>query len=159
MQRQSSPGVFFDESLWPLLIIRFSGELCAEQSEEFLRGAEFYLRRGERHVCILDATLVHGMASPHRRKQQISWLETYESSLRALTIGSAFIFPSPFLLLAMRAFLHVKPLPVPYFVASEMHEAAGWAAERLDAEGMSFHARRVREHLKLQQSCLVRSAG
>jgi hypothetical protein len=159
MQRQSSSGVFFDESLWPLLVVRVSGELSHAQTEAFFTGSESYLRRGERHVCILDGRDVRCLGASHRRKRQIGWLDAYDSPLRALTLGSAFILPSPFFQLKMRAFLHVKPLPMPYFVASELHEAAGWAAERLDAEGMSLQARCVREHFKLQVSCPKRSAG
>ncbi|QRN94867.1 hypothetical protein JRI60_38045 [Archangium violaceum] len=159
MRRQPSSSVFFDESLWPLLVVRFSGEVSQAQTDEFLRGSELSLRRGERHVCILDARLARGQSLPNRRKQHIGWLEAYESPLRALTMGCAFIFPSPFFLLSMRAFLHVKPLPVPYFVAPGLHEAVGWAAGRLEAEGLSLHARRVRAHFKLQGCYAERSTG
>jgi hypothetical protein len=159
MQRQLPSGVVFDESLWPLLVIRFSGELSHAQSEEFLSRSASYLRRGERHATILDARLVRDMGLPHKRQRQIGWLEAYESPLRALTIGSAFLLPSPFLQLSLRAFLHIKPLPVPYLVASELHEAVGWAAERFAEEGLTLQARRVREHFVLQRAHAERIAG
>ncbi len=159
MQRQLTSDVFFDESLWPLLVVRFSGEISHALSEEFLSRAESYLQRGERHVSILDWRLVRGMGLSHRRQRQIGWLEACESPLRKLTIGTAFLFPSPFFQLSMRALLHIKPLPMPYLVASALHEAVGWAAGRFEAEGLTLQARRVREHFALQRAHLERVAG
>lgn len=56
----------FDDSLWPLLILRIVGEPSNQQFEEYLDVSASYLRRGEPHVVVADLLRV-GMASAEQR--------------------------------------------------------------------------------------------
>jgi hypothetical protein len=159
VEPQQAPGAYFDDSLWPLLSIRLVGELSHAQLEEFLDRSTAYLMREERHITLLDTSRASNTAPPDKRRRQAQWMAANEALFRERALGSAFVIHSTFLRLATRAFMHLKPLPSPYIIASNTREAAEWAAMRFDEVGLSQQARRVREHFGLQAAAGARSAG
>jgi hypothetical protein len=156
MTRQPSSGAFVDDALWPLLHVRMEGEISQSQHEEYLDRAAGYLRRGERHLVIMDASQLSHTVDWRRR--QAEWQEAHKALLRETRLGIAFLSRSSFHRLAMRALLYLKPQPAPYMFASTLEEAVAWAAGRFEAVGHPLQAQRIREHYGLV-NCLERSVG
>jgi hypothetical protein len=144
----SPSSITIDDSLWPLLIIRFEGEPSSPQFMEYLARVSDYLARPEQSVSILDASRVH-TGTAEQRQLQVEWIRKNEALLRQRLLGSAHVITSPFIRLVTSLILHLQPLPAPYFVASSMNEAVAWAVERLEGAGLLVAAQRVRNHFGL----------
>jgi hypothetical protein len=143
-----SAPITFDDSLWPLLVVRFVGAPSLQQQEAYLAQLRAYLQHGDRYVSILDTRQLRMMTS-EQRQRQADFIRDNEELLRQVTLGTAAIVTSPLVRLAASVFLHIKPMPTPYYVAPSLPSAAGWAAERLEMAGFLEPAERVRHHYGL----------
>ncbi|PTL79588.1 hypothetical protein [Vitiosangium sp. GDMCC 1.1324] len=138
-----------DDSLWPLLIVRFVGEPTTPQAEAHLQRMETVLERGERYVALFDSSGVTGMGLAEQRHLQAAWMRKHDARLRELRLGATYVMHSPVFWLTVNVVLSLKPSPSPYFITTKMDEAAEWAAKRLDEDGQEAAARRVREQFRL----------
>jgi hypothetical protein len=143
-----SAPITFDDSLWPLLVVRFVGAPSLQQQEAYLAQLRAYLQHGDRYVSILDTRQLK-MMTAEQRQRQADFIKENEELLRRVTLGTAAIVTSPLIRLAASVFLHLKPMPTPYYVAPSLPSAAGWAADRLELAGLLEPAERVRHHYGL----------
>jgi len=141
-------GFFIDESLWPLLVIRAPRAVNSRQQQEGLATLATYLRRGQRHLSIVDLRQL-AEAPLDQRHHQVEWFRQHEPLLRESLIGMALVINSPVIRLSMSVILHFKPLPVPHHIGPRMEAAASWAAERLQKAGDALTATRVRQHFSV----------
>jgi hypothetical protein len=140
-----SASITFDDSLWPLLVVRFVGAPTNQQHAAYLAQLRAYLQHGERYVSIMDSRQLR-LVSSEQRVRQAEFIKENEGLLKQVTLGTAGIVTSPLVRLAASVFLHLKPMPTPYYIAPSLPMAAGWAAERLEQAGLSMSAERVRRH-------------
>jgi hypothetical protein len=140
--------ITFDDSLWPLLVVRFSGTPTQQQFEEYLATRQKYLDRREKHVLIYD-TVRFQVLTPEQRQRQINWLRERARLMQETSLGSALIIISPVARMLLSMVLQFSQAKTPYHAARSMPEAARWAAERLDGAGLVQDARRVRVHFGL----------
>jgi hypothetical protein len=138
----------FDDSLWPLLMLRIVGEPSNQQFEEYLDLSESYLRRGELHVVIADLTRA-GLASAEQRRRRAEWSARHDELMRQTLLGNAFVINGPFLRLGLNIIFHLKPPSWPYVVVPRVEPALGWAAGQLEESGLYEPADRVRRHFGL----------
>jgi hypothetical protein len=138
-----------DDSLWPLLLVRFVGVPSVSQLESYLEWMAKRLEQGQPYVSILDSTRMTGLVPAQQRQLQAAWMRKHDTRLRELDRGTAFIIPSPVMRLALSALFHLKPMPSPYIVTGTLREGAVWTVARLEEEGQVSAARRVREHFGL----------
>jgi hypothetical protein len=143
-----SAPISFDDSLWPLLVVRFVGAPSLQQQEAYLAQLRAYLQHGDRYVSILDTRQLKMMTS-EQRVRQAEFIKENEALLRQVALGTAAIVTSPLIRLAASVFLHIKPMPTPYYVAPSLPLAAVWAADRLERAGFLAPAERVRRHYGL----------
>ncbi|MFY0522096.1 hypothetical protein ACN28I_02430 [Archangium gephyra] len=136
----------FDDSHWPLLILRVVGEASKQQFEEYLEASASYFHRGEPHVIVSD--LLHiGMVSAELRRRQAEWTARHEGIIRETLLGNAFVISNaPFFRLGLNLLFHLNPPSWPYVVVSSMEPALAWAAGRLEEAGLREPAARVRRH-------------
>jgi len=144
----SASSISIDDSLWPLRVVRFVGVSTLQQLEHYLADTSIRLRRGERFVSILDVTQ-GGVPTPELRQRQTLWLQENELLMRELHLGVAFVITSPLIRLALSAIFYFKPMPVPYVVTSRFSEAALWSISRLQTQGLTLEAERLRHHFGL----------
>lgn len=144
----AAPFYTFDESLWPLLILRITKEPSNREFEEYLDRAEAYLRRGEPHVVIVEV-LRGGMISAEQRRRQADWLSHHEKLLREMVLGNAFVLDSPVLQLGLNILFYLRTPSFPYVVVPRQESAFVWAANRLEGVGLKEASERVRRHLGL----------
>jgi hypothetical protein len=135
--------ITFDDSMWPLLTVTFSGVSSAQDFDAYLSGMTAYLGRGEKYLCILDSSRSSVAPTLEQRQRQVDWVQRNESLLRQRSIGTAFVITSPFIRLALNIMYQLKPLPTPYTVAGDLKVARVWAAERFRAAGLPLPSARA----------------
>jgi hypothetical protein len=136
----------FDDSLWPLLGVRLTGEPSRQEFEAFLDRSTQYLQRGAPHVCIFDLSALWLLSSEQRQRHAL-WLEKHAALMRQTLLGLAYVVTSPTVVLTMSVIFHFRPPPVPYTLVSRLDSARAWAAWHLDEAGMRAEAERVRRQL------------
>jgi hypothetical protein len=149
--------ILLDDSLWPLLLVRFVGVPTTPQVEAYLAQMTSYLERGEHYVTLLDSSGMTGMGPAEQRHLQAAWMKKHDAKLRVRSQGTAFVITSPLVRLAVSVVFHIKPTHSPYRIAATLPEAAAWAANRLAAVGLLPAAERVRERFGLAPSQRVGS--
>jgi hypothetical protein len=142
------PAILIDESLWPLLIIRFVGTVSDEQFEQYLVRTSAVLQRKERCVSLFDG-LQLGMPTASQRNRQVEWLRQDEALMREFLLGTAYVLGSPVHRLMLSMILHVIPPPMPYVVAPSLSSAVAWLGKRLEEAGLELSQERVLSHLGL----------
>ena len=138
-------GIIFDDSLWPLLVSRFSGVVTDEQFEEYLSRGAAYLQRGELYVSVLDMGRLQ-LPTAAQRQRQLEWMRGKEKAMREQVLGCAFVLTSPVIRLALSTVFHIVPLPSPYVAVKDLVTGVLWAASRLEECGRTEDARRIQHH-------------
>jgi hypothetical protein len=136
---------FDDESLWPLVLVRYVGTPSMAQLEEYLVRLEACLRRGERYVSIIDTRSFTGVPAPQRQRMA-RFLKENEELFRQVTLGTCLLITSPMVRLVVSVVFHLKALPAHYYVAPSMPAALDWSLGRLEAGGLTEEAARIRQH-------------
>jgi hypothetical protein len=141
-------SITFDDSRWPLRLVRFVGTPTPRQYEHYLEEVTARLRRRERYLSINDLSR-GGLPTPEQRQRQILWMQEHEELMREVLLGVAFIVTTPPVRLSVSTILHFKPLPVPYLIASQEVEAVTWASARIEEQGLRLAAERLRSQYGL----------
>jgi hypothetical protein len=128
--------ITFDDTSWPLLTVAFEGKNSTQDIEAYLARLSDYLRRGEKHVVILDARGLNTAPTLEQRQRQVVWIQANLSALRQRSLGNAFVITSPFIRLAMNIMYQLQPLPTPYTVVGDIKVARSWALGRLREAGV-----------------------
>lgn len=137
----------FDDSHWPLLGVRLSGEPSRLEFEAFLDRCTQYLQRGERHLSIVDVSALR-LLSTEQRQRHAEWLEENAALMRQSLLGLAYVITSPTVVLTMSVIFHFRPPPVPYTIVPHLDEARGWAARHLDEAGLRDPAECIRRQFQ-----------
>jgi hypothetical protein len=142
-------AIHVDDTLWPLLLLRFEGTPSPQQFEAYLIRMEGYFERRERHVVILDLLGTNITGLQERCERHAVWMRQHEAQLRQWPLGVAVITDAIALRLLVRVILHRGPSNLPHLMVSRLAEAALWAAARLQQAGLGAEALRVRQHFGL----------
>lgn len=140
--------IHMDESLWPLLVVRFTGVASESDFEEYLARLEVLLERGEPFVVITDTSRLSWHVSSLRHRQA-RWLQEHETTLREWMLGHAAIVTSTFARLSVSLLRHLQPMPMPHTEVPDLPSALVWVTDRLRAGGHATEAERIRRHFGL----------
>jgi hypothetical protein len=135
---------FDEESLWPLLLVRYVGSPTVEQQEEYQLRLSECLQRGEKYVSIIDMRAFTGVPTTQRQRMA-QFLREHEALFRQVALGTCILLNSPMVRLIVNVVFHLKPMPTPYYVASSPRVALDWAFGRLEAAGLTEEAASIRE--------------
>jgi len=140
--------IHMDESLWPLLIVRFSGVMSASDFEGYLSRLDVLLKREERFVIITDTSQMswHG---PSLRQRQVEWIQEHVEAMREWVLGHATITTSTFARLSVSILRHLQPMPMPHTEVGDLPSALVWVTDRLRQGGFATEAERIRRHFGL----------
>ncbi|HEX8821110.1 MAG TPA: hypothetical protein VF794_14370 [Archangium sp.] len=138
-----------DDSLWPLVVIRFVGTPSLRAFEAHLEQRAELLRRGEPHLLLMDASR-SGLLPTEHRQRQAAWTAQHDEALRSTVLGTAWVTDSAFLQLSLRSLFHLEPPTHPYVLVPTVEQAADWAARQLEAARQHEAATRVRAHFALR---------
>jgi hypothetical protein len=137
--------VTFDESFWPLVLVRYAAPLTDREHAQSLERIGGYLRRGEPFFTIVDTSRIL-MPSALQRQQQEDWDREYADLVRTTVLGTALIVTSPMVQLTLSVLLHLRPMLAPYIIVSSMPAALDWVTARMEAQGLEECAGRLRAH-------------
>jgi hypothetical protein len=140
-------SITFDDSHWPLLLLRFEGTPTAERFEAYLARRLEYLHRQERHGIVYDTRQAH-LIPAELRQRHAAWSREHNAARQRFIVGNALIITSPFIRLTMNLVLSLGGEKVPYSVAATVPEAALWVAHRLHDAGDVEPAERLRRHFE-----------
>lgn len=143
--------VTVDGGLWPLLVVKLGRGGTMQELDSYLAARDAWLRRGEPHVCIIDAREVN-LPQGHLRQRYTDWLSEREAALRQWVLGTAYIIQSPAVRMMMSVIRHFARITTPFVVTANMQPAASWAAERLQDAGLVPAATRVRAQYAIAAS-------
>ncbi|ATB28051.1 hypothetical protein [Melittangium boletus] len=146
--------ITFDDSQWPLLSVRLSGNVSDAQYAQYLEQMDAFLARGERFVCVIDVSQC-SVLSVAQRYLHAAWIHKNEDLLRELLLGQSSVMTSAHMRLSRSMLNYVKPLPVPNAAVPDMDAALRYAAGRLEGEGCPQQAERIRHRFGLR----IRQAG
>jgi hypothetical protein len=135
--------VSLDDSRWPLQVVRFVGSATLRQHEQIMEEMTVRLRRRERHLSLIDLSR-GGIPTAEQRQRYVAWIQKNEALMSEVLLGMALVITSPAMRLAVSTVFHLKPLPVPYFIASWELDAAAWSIAHLEDQGLRPHAERLR---------------
>lgn len=141
----SQPGILFDDSLWPLLLIRTPVTVTTRQQKEALAVLATYLHRRERLLVIVDLRPL-AQVPLDQRHYQMEWFREHDSLIRESLIGMALIINSPIIRLAMSVIFYFNPLPVPLRTVPHLDTAVAWTSDRFEESGLPQVASRIRAH-------------
>jgi len=142
------PSFTFDDSLWPLLIVRFGDAISSRCFEAALEQRSAYLRRREKHIVLYDTSRASLRLLTHRQRY-VEWLQSLDEADHENMLGVALVITSPSFRLALTSVLHLLSRRPLYFAASSEQGAVCWAADRLFEAGFSRQAERIRLHYGL----------
>jgi hypothetical protein len=130
---KDTQSIRFDETQWPILIIRFSGSPTDDEFTQYLQRYETYMH-GEARYAVMLVTEPHAsMTKARHAKQQARWIGANQSRIRRHCVGTAFVLPSSLMRGVLRAILSMQSMPVEYAVFSTESQASTWCRARLDA--------------------------
>lgn len=138
--------ISLDDTLWPLLIARFTGTHPPDEFEEYLEKTASYFCKREPMVMLLDAREAAAVP-PAQRQRQADWLRQHDVLLRHFNVGSVFVITSPVVRLSLNVILALRPLPTPHAVVTTMEAGISWASDRFQQAGHLFPAMRLRTAL------------
>ncbi len=137
--------ITFDDSLWPLLTVNFTGTNSAQDFDAYLATLTGYMSRGEKYLCILDTRSLATPPTLEQRQRQVAWIRQNAATVRQRSLGTAFVITSPFIRLAMNIMYQLQPLPNPHTIVGDIKVARTWAASRFRAAGLPFPTHRSGE--------------
>ncbi|WNG32836.1 hypothetical protein F0U61_03810 [Archangium violaceum] len=136
----------FDDSLWPLLIIRVPKTPSPKELEEYLAKRLDYMKRREQHVILYDTRALR--VPPTVLKQRhLEWLREHDLLIQETLLGSSIIITSPLMRLTASAIMHFKPPTMPYYISATLTDAVRWAADLLQKAGHPIPAHRIHQHM------------
>jgi hypothetical protein len=145
--------ITFDDSLWPLVILRAQGAPTDQEMKEYQARSLSYLARGEKYVTIADLSQL-SMLSATQRRMQAEYLQENAAALRERLLGNATIINSAPLRLALSIIMPFKPTPMPFTIVGDMDSAVRYALRRLEESGLGDAAARIRHQLEQRASHL-----
>ncbi|WP_434386007.1 hypothetical protein [Melittangium boletus] len=141
-----SRTVTFDDSLHPLLLIRYDGRASIAHMHEVFAQRSRYLARGERHVLIHDMRRASVTCSSEQRRLQTDWLRANDAQLRACMMGVVFVTDSAALRLLLSIMHHVQPMPMPHVLLPTLADAVDWSTDQLRHFGFTLDAEAALAH-------------
>jgi hypothetical protein len=141
--------ITLDDSLWPLVTVRFVGTPPLWAFEAYLETSLGILRRG-RHLLLVDVDRSRGdgTAPPEHRQLLVNWLARHEERIRQTVLGVAYATDSAMIRLALSLIFHLKPPAAPYVIAPNLELGMTWATCRLNEAGLHADAERIRGHFR-----------
>ncbi|WP_143177882.1 hypothetical protein [Cystobacter ferrugineus] len=139
-----------DESLWPLLTIRYRGVTTASQYAELLAARSRYLDRRERHLILHDMSQSSSMSSGEQRRLQAEWMKQEDARMRQWVVGIAFVTDSVPLRLLLSVIQHVRPLTMPNAIFPRVSEALPWIVAQLRQSGLDIGSPSLLAHFGLE---------
>lgn len=133
--------ITFDESRWPLVVVRYGAQVDENEFEELLTRLDENVKRTaaarQKTTLIYDSSSGY-QASPRIRKRQAEWMKDNADITRLNCVGIGFVINSSLVRGVLTAILWLSDMPAPYHVVGTLSEAEDWCEKQLAAHGVSI---------------------
>ncbi len=133
--------ITFDESRWPLVVVRYDAKVDENEFEELLSRLDKNVRKAasarQKTALIYDSTSGY-QASPRIRKRQAEWMKANAEATRLNCAGIGFVINSSLVRGVLTAILWLSDMPAPYTVVGTLAEAEDWCEKELGAHGVTL---------------------
>jgi hypothetical protein len=113
------------DQYWPLLVHVLEGATSLTQLEIWLTKLEGYLARKQKTMTLCVARDLK-IWEPALLRRSADWMREHRESMRANSLGFAFVLPSPVARGMLKALLFMQPLPQGHHVSSTVADALIW---------------------------------
>ncbi len=120
-----------DGHQWPLLLVRFEGQVTDAEFQHYLDSVSRHLDRGEPHVTLLIAAPNVPMTRSLHVRLQTQWIRQEHARMQRYSRGIGFVMPTVVTHGVVRAILTVAPLPSTTAVFRSEPAALAWARQLL----------------------------
>jgi hypothetical protein len=142
--------VSFDESAWPVVVMRCPVSFSKDSPHDIIDGFERMMSRNDHFAVIIDATPVKTIPNAAWRKTITDWANAPHTQRKTArySVGTVMIMPSPLARGIYTAISWVVKHTSPQYAAANMADAVSWCCERLIVAGVP----RSRALVELQRS-------
>jgi hypothetical protein len=123
--------IAFDDSQWPIVVVRYPKEIEQADFTAHLERVSTYVRRAEPWGMFNDS---RGAGQPNARQRQAiaTFYDQHEALVREHWRGTAIIFDSPLIVGVLTALTWLRPPPHPFKPFSNADEGRRWLEERFE---------------------------
>ncbi len=130
----------------PLVVGRLDGKPTEAEANEFRAGMDSIMNRSERFGQLLD--LRYSIPEePEQRKLHSEWMDRNKDTLKALSVGAAFVATSLMVRMALNFIFFFSPMPAEHHVCKSIPDAVEWLEGQFKKEGLEF-PEKARAYLK-----------
>jgi hypothetical protein len=140
--------IAIDETYWPLVVFRFSGDVSMAELEAYLKRQEEMTARQERTASLVLTENLKMWETPVLR-QQAQWVKEHYDVLQRLSLGAAQVIRSPVIRGMLKAVLWLQPMPQPHVVTATVEEALAWLKLKMRAANVAVELPAT-ENLKMR---------
>ncbi len=120
------PYAIIDESSFPLVIIRFTGNKSTDQNFKiYLEDTKACYRFEKPLAIIFDASNATIPSFSHQ-KMQADWLKENEQLMTDFCKGTAYVIPNVAIRAILKMIFSLQKQPVPYKIFEKTTEAENW---------------------------------
>jgi hypothetical protein len=130
----------FDETAWPLLVVRLPPVMNMSALASMMDGFERILRLEKRHAAVVDATRITKFPGSQERTRLTSWLadERRVAKERRFVVGNAVVVTSGPVRALLTAFNWVHRPTTPQAMKATEAEAVEWCCQLLIEDGVAL---------------------
>ncbi len=131
--------VHVDQNYLPLIRVSYDGLSTDAEFEAHLETlrASMMAKDATPRVLVIDATRSDA-TPPTQRRRQAEWMQENAALIRRLTVGCAFVIPSPMVRGFLTAIFWIQPLPCPHAVCGTLEEALEWGEGKIRERDIAF---------------------
>ncbi|GAB2490415.1 STAS/SEC14 domain-containing protein [Algoriphagus taiwanensis] len=122
------PCAIIDESDFPLVYIRFTGNSSTDENfPSYLEKTKACYRHQQPLSIIFDATEAT-LPSLSHQKMQAQWLKENEELMKEFCRGTAYVIPQAAIRAVLKMIFSFQKQPVPYQIFKTAEEAKSWVS-------------------------------
>lgn len=132
-----------DSTRWPLVMIRFLGEITEDEFDQYLRFLDFNVARtgaARAKIALLFDAREVGRVSPAIRRKQADWIRDNLDISRQNCAGFAYVLDSSMVRGMLTAILWLATMPADYTITATVREAEDWLKGQLAGHGLVVNA-------------------
>lgn len=131
------PGIESDSSAFPLVYVRYAPENATDaEVRDLIADQRRILGLRQRFVLLVDASRPSSSSSVHRR-MYADWMKEAEEPSKRFCAAIVLVLTNPIIRGAMQAVMWFFTPPMPIHTFGTLDEAARFASELMQKEGMS----------------------
>lgn len=120
-----------DQSLFPIVILKVSGELTFQEHTELLQLIEQLLENSSEPIYLLCNLSQAAIPELSIRTTTSHWLQDNEDLVKDKVKEFIFVHQSTLMMMMLKAIFTLSPLPVSNYTSTSIEQGINWARQRM----------------------------